>query len=103
MIYQSRLSSLKGCPFLPGRKCLGDDCGGWRHDPEEPELRIIEHNDPLAEVEPTKRPADVPASYEFWPCDTKEGTDACWFEPESKAERRRHGYCGFAGQWRFEG
>jgi len=101
MIFQERYSQFKNCPFMPDKECTGASCGGWRwHDPEEPVLQEIEHSDPLAVTEPDIRPKDVPRDYVFWPCDPTEGTDACWFEPESEAEARRRGYCGFAGKWR---
>ena len=89
------------CP-LQRDKCADEDCMAWRwFDPPEPEPRIVEHSDPLAEVEPTDRPADVPKSYGFWPCDPKEGTDACWIEPENEAVKRRRGYCGAFGKPEF--
>lgn len=100
MIYQDRYSEFKKCPFLPGRKCAGADCGGWRwYDPEEPEQIIIDHVDPLATVEPSFRPKDVPASYRFWPSN---GDDAAyWMERMESAIARRRGYCGLAGNVRF--
>jgi len=100
MIFQDRYSEFKKCPLLPGKKCVGATCGGWRwHDPPEPELRIIEHSDPMAKVEPADRPADVPKSYRFWPSDGDGG--ACWIEPTENAIARRKGYCGFAGKMRW--
>lgn len=67
MIFENRWSQFHKCPRMSDRKCAGDTCAAWRwFDPPEPDPIIIDHADPLATVEPTDRPADVPKGYEFF-------------------------------------
>lgn len=102
MIFQNRYSQFQKCPFLSGHKCDGDTCAAWRWFEAEHEPLLIEHTNQQATHEPDVRPADVPQGYEFWPHDPKEGTDACWFEPDKEAQLRRRGYCGACGKPEFE-
>ncbi len=96
MIYEERFSIKYPCPFLQGRPCTGDACPLWRwFDAPEPEIRIIDHVDPLAKFAPDERPDGVPADYEFFPAEDND--DACWVELEESAIARRRGFCGGGG------
>jgi hypothetical protein len=100
MIFENRWSQFHKCPRMSDRKCAGDVCAAWRwYDPPEPDPIMIDHIDPLATVEPTDRPADVPKGYEFFPSSGK--YDAVWAETEESAILRRRGYCGLAGKMKF--
>lgn len=76
-------------PSMAGTACIGEKCMAWQWADSGNRMRRL-CSDPNATTEP-ERPASVPASWTFYPC---EDDEACWVEPEEEAMQRRKGYCG---------
>lgn len=84
-------------------KCIGSACAMWRWSQELKRQFIMPRSqnerlyyDRLTDEDPEpERPAYVPASYIWSPCD---GDPAGWVEPEEEAQPRRQGFCGLAGK-----
>jgi hypothetical protein len=89
------------CPRLLGGKetCQGSSCMAWRWGPVPDNKCRIAPGRPTVQPE---RPSHIPASWVFVPFDQVEDIAAMWLEPDEEATDRRQGWCGLAGEAKYD-